>query len=117
MGRIHAFILLAGFASATHAQNVNVHGKVTGASGVAVSMAVVELMKLGKKDTTGADGMFNLSGTTALRRASLTQGMSLENGVLRLMLARSAPLTVEVFDLKGNQLRMESVPNAAEGDY
>lgn len=117
MGRILAFGLFAGFASLLQAQTINVRGKVSGAAGEAVDKALVELIKLGKKDTTGADGMYSLSGTTALRRAPGTGSMSLEQGILRLTVARPAPLTVEVFDLKGNQLRMESVPNAAEGDY
>jgi polyhydroxybutyrate depolymerase len=117
MGRILALGLIAAFASTLPAQTINVHGKVVSAAGQAVNMAVVELVRLGRKDTTGADGMYALSGATALQRAPLAGGMSLKNGILQLLVARPASLTVEVFDLKGNQLRMESVPNAEEGVY
>jgi poly(3-hydroxybutyrate) depolymerase len=118
MGRMLALgFLIAALGSTLQAQTVNVRGKVSGASGQALDKAVVELMKQGIKDTTGPDGMYTLTKTTALRRDPLAGGMSLDNGVLRLSLLRPAPLTVEVFDLKGNQLRMESVPNAAEGAY
>lgn len=117
MGRLVGFGLLALLGSTLHAQGVNLRGKVSNPAGQAVDKAVVELVRQGIKDTTGSDGMYSLVKTTALRRAPAERGITLENGVLRLMVARPASLTVEVFDLKGNQLRMESVPNAAEGAY
>ena len=117
MSRILAMVLIAACGSALHAQTIAVHGKVSDASGKAVDKAVVELVKQGAKDTTGPDGMFTLSGSTAIRRAAPAGGMSLDNGILRLSILRPASLTVEVFDLKGNQLRMEAVPDAAEGAY
>jgi poly(3-hydroxybutyrate) depolymerase len=117
MGKLLALGLIAALGSALQAQTVNLRGKVSNAAGQAVDKAVVELVKQGIKDTTGPDGMYTLVKTTALRRAPVERGITLENGVLRLMVPRPASLTVEVFDMKGNQLRMESVPNAAEGAY
>src|SRR5690349_2741010 len=108
MKTIVAWASVAALASAPYAQTINVRGKVSGSGGQALGMAVVELVKRGLKDTTGTDGMFSLSGSVALRRAPATEGMSLEGGVLRIALAHSAPVTVEVFDVRGNQLRMES---------
>ncbi len=100
-----------------HAQTSNVRGTITNAAGQPVSKAVVELVKQKLKDTTAADGAYQLTGPTSLRRSSPAQGISFEQGVLRLALARPAQVKVEVFDLRGNQLRMEGVPEASAGEY
>ena len=117
MNRIAVFGLIAAMASSLHAQTINVRGKVTNAAGQGVGGAVVELVRRGLKDTTGADGTYSITGTTALRRLPQEQGIVLEGGVLRLSVARPAQVKVEVFDLNGNQLRMEAVPNASAGVY
>jgi poly(3-hydroxybutyrate) depolymerase len=117
MGGIFALVLLAVFASTLQAQTINLRGKVSGPAGQAVEKAVVELVRRGIKDTTGTDGAWNLSGSVSLRRNPGAEGMSLDHGVLRLALAHSAPVSIEVFDSHGNQLRMESLPGAGAGDY
>ena len=111
-------VLFAAFGLTLHAQTINVRGTITNAAGQPVNKAVVELVKRGLKDTTAADGVYQITGSTSLRRGPMAQqGISLEQGVLRLSLAHSAPVKVEVFDLRGNQLRMEAVPDASEGEY
>ncbi|HLP42486.1 MAG TPA: PHB depolymerase family esterase [Fibrobacteria bacterium] len=109
--------MLAALTTTLHAQSLNVRGKITNAAGQAVNNAVVELVKRGLKDTTGSDGAYSIGGITALRHASRTQDMSLEQGVLRLSVVRPTAVKVEVFDLRGNQLRMEAMPDASEGEY
>jgi poly(3-hydroxybutyrate) depolymerase len=109
--------LFAAFALTVHAQTVNVRGTITNSAGQPVSMAVVQLVKRSLKDTTAADGAYQLTGSTSLRRPQQAQGIWLEQGVLRLSVARSTQVKVEVFDLRGNQLRMEAVPDASEGEY
>jgi poly(3-hydroxybutyrate) depolymerase len=114
-------VVISGFFAASvlslQAQTINLRGTITNASGQPVNNALVELVKRGLKDTTGANGTFQISGTTSLRGAPQTQGMSLDHGVLRLSVAKTAPVKVEVFDMRGNQLRMEAVPDASEGEY
>jgi poly(3-hydroxybutyrate) depolymerase len=118
MGKIAVTILIAAFGSALHAQTVNLHGKVTNSAGQPVVGAVVQLMHQGLKMTTGADGAYTLTGTVALaQKAPSAQGVSLEQGVLQIAVSHAAGMKVEVFDLKGNLLRMEAVPNASPGLY
>ena len=117
MNRIAVFGLIAGMATSLYAQTLNVRGKITNAAGEGVSGAVVELVHKGLKDTTGSDGAYAITGTSALRRQPLEQGIRLERGILLLSVARPAQVKVEVFDLNGNQLRMEAVPNASRGVY
>jgi poly(3-hydroxybutyrate) depolymerase len=117
MNKSIALASIALLGSALHAQTINLRGKITSAGGQALDKALVELVKRGLKDTTGPDGAFAITGTVALRRAPVMEGMSLERGVLQLSLAHPAPVAVEVFDLRGNQLRMEALPRATAGVY
>jgi poly(3-hydroxybutyrate) depolymerase len=91
---------------------------VSEGSGKAVDKAVVELVKQGLKDTTGPDGGFALTRAgSPVRRGPASGAISMDRGVLRIDLADPGPLAVEVFDLKGNQLRMEALPAAGIGTY
>lgn len=100
-----------------HGQTINVRGKVTNGSGAAVSGAAVELIKRGLKGTTGADGTFSLTGTVGVTRPGAPVGMFLAGGLLHIRLDGPAPVTVEVFDARGNLLRSEAIANASAGEY
>jgi len=118
MGKIATLTLITAFATILHAQSVNLHGKVTSAAGQPVANAAVQLKRQGMKAMTGADGSYTLTGSVALaRQAPSAQGMSLDQGVLQIAVSHSAKVKVEVFDLRGNLLRMEGVSNASPGLY
>jgi hypothetical protein len=118
MNRIAAIGLIAGFASSLQAQTLNLHGKVTNTAGQPVANAEVLLKHQGKKATTGTDGSYTLTGTVGLAsHGPSAQGLSMDQGVLRIAVSGAAKLKVEVFDLQGNLLRMEAVPNATAGLY
>lgn len=109
--------LIASLGMSLHAQTINVRGTITNGTGQTVNGAVVMLVNRGLRDTTSANGAYQLTGTTSLRRGPQVQGMSLDQGILRLTVAHPAQVKVEVFDLRGNQLRMEAVTEASEGEY
>lgn len=100
-----------------HAQTINVRGKVTNASGAAVSGAIVELLGQKMKDTTGADGMYSLTkGTSSVRNLAGGSTLSLEGTYLRVRLAERAALRLKVSDASGKVLWKEAVTNAT-GQY
>jgi poly(3-hydroxybutyrate) depolymerase len=112
------------FAATAQAQTIRVVGKVVNATNSPVSGASVELLKSKTKATTGTDGSFTLTGTTALFRgpsASRNEGFSenirVEQGVLMMTVARTAPIQIEIFDLKGNLLKKSAVEKASAGVY
>jgi poly(3-hydroxybutyrate) depolymerase len=103
--------------SAVHAQTVNIRGKISNPSGQAVSGAVVEMAIRKLKDTTGSDGMYSLTGTTGIGKRPLpfTEHMALNGSILELILIRSQPVKLEVFDVRGNLLKRELHANAPAG--
>jgi hypothetical protein len=120
MNRVFAFGLVGALGSALHAQTVNVHGKVSNGTGQPVANAVVELMRQGAKDTTGADGMFSLTGTGVAIRSDAAApmgSMRLYQGTLEFTLGETSLLKVEVIDLNGNLLRKDALPKAQPGVY
>jgi len=118
MERVFGIGIMVAFGATLHAQSINVRGKVTGSPGLPVGNAVVTLALQGLKDTTGADGAYSLTrANSALERPPLVGGISLEHGLLRLTVARSAPVTVEVFGLRGNALLRDVLPKATAGVY
>jgi poly(3-hydroxybutyrate) depolymerase len=105
-------------ASALHAQNINIRGKVSDSAGRGVGGAVVELVRQGLKDTTGTDGRYVLTGgVTAARPLQSASGMSMEGGVLQVSLSAPAAMAVEAYDVRGNLLWKEAVQNASAGSY
>jgi poly(3-hydroxybutyrate) depolymerase len=105
---------------AVNAQTVNIHGKVTDGTGKAVAGATVTLARLKHTATSGADGTYALNfNADAIRLLSDGQSRDIvmEKGVLRLSVARSAPVKIEVFDARGNLMKREIVENASSGVY
>jgi glucuronoarabinoxylan endo-1,4-beta-xylanase len=112
-------IILIG-AVAAHAQDINIHGKVTNSSGTAVSGAVVELVKEGIKDTTGADGSYLITDATGtIPRSLLPQAerIALVNGVLKVSLTEAAPVTITIMDIDGSLVKKEVYRKLQPGYY
>jgi hypothetical protein len=116
MGNFLVFSCWAFFATTAVAQTIKVSGKITNASGQAVGGAIVELVKQGGKDTTGADGMYALNQTvSAMRPGATPETMTITGGLLQLRLSAAAPIEMKVYDVEGNLLRKSSLLNAAAG--
>lgn len=62
------------------------------------------------KDTTGSDGNFLFTKNTSSTLPAIVSqadGISVSNGVMQFKLKTSSPLTIELFDVKGNLLKKE----------
>ncbi|MBN1760718.1 MAG: hypothetical protein JW863_20485 [Chitinispirillaceae bacterium] len=105
------------FLTAVAAQSVKLSGKISNDSDQAVTGAVVELVKLGLKDTTGADGMYAFDQTVDVNRpGSLRKSCTMIVGsMLRIRLNVSGTIEVRMYDLHGNMLKRSSIPNATAG--
>ena len=103
--------------SAVTAQSVKLSGKITNASNQAVSGAVVELVTLGLKYTTSADGMYAFDQTAVVNRPGLSpKNMTMiVGGMLQIQLDVSGTIEVKIYDLHGNMLKRNRVPNATAG--
>ncbi len=115
---VFGLLFLAAFA--IHAQDINIHGKVTNSSGTAVSGAFVELVKEGIKDTTGADGTYQITDATGVIAQSLLpqiEKIALVKGMLKLALTKFSPVKVEIVDASGNLLKKEVYQNYEAGYY
>jgi poly(3-hydroxybutyrate) depolymerase len=101
------------------AQTVNLRGAVTGGGGKPVSGAIVTLLKLNLKDTSGADGTYAITKTiTGISPRPSGHGIiSLSGGVLEFELAEPSPVAIEVFDIKGNLLEVENPGVQGAGHY
>jgi poly(3-hydroxybutyrate) depolymerase len=103
-----------------NAQTINLRGIVSNKSGKPIANAIVTLVKQGLKDTTAADGAYSLSKNTAVELPLLLpqkESIFLDNGVLSFSLPDPSPVKIEIFDIKGNILRKESVRNVPTGFY
>ncbi|MEO7955932.1 MAG: hypothetical protein ABIW76_04510 [Fibrobacteria bacterium] len=99
------------------AQTVNLRGIVS-SGGKPVSGAVVSLLKKGIKDTTGSDGGYAFSQSTAVSSLSSGDGMiSFSDGVLEFEIAEPSPVAIEVFDIKSNRIKAENAGVQGAGHY
>jgi uncharacterized protein (TIGR02145 family) len=85
-----------------------ISGKVTDTSGtVAISGALVQLEKGGQSVTTGPEGLFSLSGSTAIipEKGLLSEPQNplatIRNGLLWVNVAEKSAVEVSTFDLSG----------------
>ncbi|MEO6095341.1 MAG: GDSL-type esterase/lipase family protein [Fibrobacteria bacterium] len=115
-----AFGLIVAIGSSVQAQTVNVHGKVSNASGQPVANALVELANQKFKDTTGSDGSYSLTKPGVAigpAQGAFTEGIRLDQGVLEFTLSQAAQVKVEVFDVKGELQNKDLLPKAQPGVY
>ncbi len=112
------FLLLA---LTANAQNINLSGKVSNLAGQPIANAIVTLANQGLKDTTGTDGAYSISNTTAAisPKALIPQLRSIvvEKGYLEFSLPDPSPVRVEMYDVKGQLLKRELLQNASSGFY
>jgi hypothetical protein len=70
--------------------------------------------------TTAADGSYSLSVNVAVNPAPIhpnSEGISFNNGIVSISLAQSAPLRIEIFNMKGDLLDRVDKRSAPAGDY
>jgi len=111
---------LALFVWNAHSQTINLSGIVTNKAGKPVVHAIVTLKTAGLKDTTTSDGSYSFVSTNVSASPSFSHrldGVSLEQGALVVALDNSSSLKVEQFDLSGNLLKADRLPDAATGKY
>ncbi len=114
-----SFLLLFGLT--INAQTINVHGKVSNKAGNPIANAIVTLVHQGLKDTTGADGTYEISNATAvvspIALLPQAEALLLNKGFLEFSLIEPAPIKVEIFDTKGILLKRIQQWNAPRGFY
>jgi len=104
--------------TAAGAQTINLHGVVTSGSGTAIPGATVTLVGQNLKATTGADGSYTIQKSSAvLPSLDRPKDVALENGILRLTVRNSEPVSIQVFDVGGHLIRRETLQNPANGTY
>ena len=96
-----------------YAQQVNVHGKVADKTGTAVENAIVEIVNLKLKDTTGTDGSFSITKATTAVRGSRQPAAN----AVGLSLEKNAGMKIEIFDIKGKLLYRELFRKTSSGSY
>jgi glucuronoarabinoxylan endo-1,4-beta-xylanase len=102
------------------AQTINLRGVVSNSSNQPVSGAIVSVVGQNWKDTTGADGKYSFTGDVAVSLPAFTpktNDISMHNGVIQFLLRNSSPVKIEIFDVKGNLLKKEMMPNTSAGVY
>lgn len=112
------FLIFAGLA--VNAQTINLRGKVTNSGGKPIANAVVTLARQALKDTTSTDGSYSISSTAVVSPKALLphqQDIFLEDGNLRFSLPDPSQVRIEIFDIKGDLLKREMIPNASGGFY
>lgn len=94
-------------------------GKVSNQAGKPIANATVELLGQGLKVTSGTDGAYSIptTGAAVPLYVPQTEKISLNRGILELSLANTSPVRLSIFDVKGNLLKNESLPNAPAGIY
>lgn len=103
-----------------NAQTINLGGVVSNTGGKPIANAIVTLARQTMKDTTGSDGKYSFAKSVAVKLpASIphAEGISMTNGVLQFTLSNPSPVKIEIFDVKGNLLKKETLKNAAAGAY
>jgi hypothetical protein len=103
-----------------NAQTINLRGTVSNLTGKPINNAIVALAKQGLKDTTGSDGAYSITKNTNVLLPLLIpqkEGIFLDKGVLAFSLPNQSTVKIEIFDVKGNLLKKESVPNVPTGFY
>lgn len=98
------------------AQEVRLTGTVR-SGGQRVAGAILTVTGLGLNDTTAADGVFSIVKTSSGAADRSSGSVLLDGRFLRVALERSAPLTLEVFDVGGTLVRRHHDPSANAGSH
>lgn len=107
--------------SLNHTVGADITGKVSNQSAAPIVGATVSLVGKGVTATTTADGTYKLAVTVGAKAVPALQvkssGITLQKGFLNFSLADAAPVKYEMFDIAGNLLKKEVLPNARRGVY
>jgi hypothetical protein len=121
MRRRAGLCLILVIAFAASAASINLTGTVSNKSGKPISGAVVKLVGQKLADTTDANGAYSITGGNApanpIPILSSTEKVSLIKGIVLLSLTKPAPVSIEMFDLRGNLLERALDHPASAGDY
>jgi rhamnogalacturonyl hydrolase YesR len=115
-----SFLAIAVMAGAHEKHNIAIHGTVTNMDGKGVAGAKVTLLVAGLTGTTDDSGKYSLLRTGIdIARFSVpkTEMISINNGVLEIRLAKSSPVKVGIFDIKGNLQKKALLQTASAGVY
>lgn len=103
-----------------NAQTINLRGKISNGSGAAVSGAVVTLVGQNLKDTTRADGMYEIKQEDVAVTRMLqpeNKNFIVDKGSLVFSLPDATPIKIELFDVKGNLIKRVASPDLTSGFY
>jgi poly(3-hydroxybutyrate) depolymerase len=115
-----ALCLFISIGLTVNAQTINLRGTVSNQAGKPIVNATVTLVRQGMKATTGSDGAYSITGPIVAVLPLLIpqkESIFLDKGVLVFSLPNPSPVKVEIFDVKGNLLKKESVRNVPTGFY
>ncbi len=109
MYRTCALLIVFLFVCGAGAQTINLKGKVLNGSGRPISGAVVALIGKNLKDTTDANGAYSInaviSSSVSISVIPAHEYVSLTNGVISLAVPKTTPVSIKMFDMKGNLLK------------
>jgi hypothetical protein len=114
------YLILAAVFTASATQTINLSGTVSNQSGKPISGAIVTLVRQTLTATTGTNGTYALSRTTAVDISPILPGtddISISKGMVSLSLTKPARVRVEMFDISGHSLAKVLNPNASAGEY
>lgn len=118
--RLALSILTIGLTLSFSAETVNLKGKVTNKDGNAIKDAIVTLVGQAMKDTTGADGMYEIKTPEVGVVRQLqpeAKNFIIDKGSLVFSLPESTPLAIDMFDIKGNLVKRVANPDVSSGFY
>lgn len=98
------------------AQDVRLTGTVS-SGGQRISGAILTVVGMGLKDTTGTDGAYSILRTTSAAEVRPSGSFLFDGRILDVSLEQPSPLTVEVFDANGTLVRREHQPMADAGAH
>ena len=112
-------ISLIGYAAAT--QSIGLSGKVSNKSNKAIPSAIVTLVGQKLKDTTDAAGAYSFTGGTARTNSApilqSVEKISITRSIVSLRLSKPSPVSIEIFDIKGNLLEKALDRPESAGEY
>ena len=105
MPRLIRFMLFAAASAPLFGQTINLSGIVTDSAGAPLAAAAVRLEKGNVTATSGADGKFTLSGSTAILGAVAREPLAaVREGSLFLSLPENAEVAITVYGIGGEAL-------------
>jgi len=100
---------------------INLSGTVTGSSGKPIKGAIVTITGQKISDTTDEKGGYAIqSGNVAVRQIvanASTEQVAFDNGIISMKLPSSAPVSIELFNLRGTLLKKAVSPTISDGEY